>query len=77
METLKDNLHRGDVILANHPKAGAFYVDTKINFIFIPSLLPSLLSLFKIQVITKRNPYCLMQAACKLEYQIFSCGMKT
>ena len=22
MDTLKDDLHRGDVILANHPKAG-------------------------------------------------------
>ena len=25
METLKDNLHRGDVILANHPKAGNLF----------------------------------------------------
>ena len=33
METLKDNLYRGDVILANHPKAGAFYIDTKNTFI--------------------------------------------
>ncbi len=38
MEKLKDNLHRGDVILANHPKAGLFYFIKALNTVGIPIL---------------------------------------
>ena len=40
METLKDNLHRGDVILANHPKAGGSHLPdlTVITPVFYPNV---------------------------------------